>query len=146
MNALGTAPRTSTRRGWRPRMAALLSMVFVVGFLTLANPSSASAASVDTAKWYVLVNRNSGKALDDYNFATADGSPVVQWTRSGNEAQQWRFLDSGSGYYRLQNRNSGKVLDDYNWSSADGTAVVQWSDLNGTNQQFSLADSAGGYV
>ncbi|WP_405364632.1 non-reducing end alpha-L-arabinofuranosidase family hydrolase [Kitasatospora sp. NBC_00039] len=146
MNALGTAPRTSTRRGWRPRLAALLSMVFVASFLAMVNPSSASAASVDTGKWYVLVNRNSGKALDDYNFATADGSPVVQWTRSSNEAQQWHFLDSGSGYYRLQNRNSGKVLDDYNWSSADGTDVVQWSDLNATNQQFRLADSADGYV
>ncbi|MGW7450158.1 non-reducing end alpha-L-arabinofuranosidase family hydrolase [Streptomyces sp. NPDC054787] len=127
-------------------MAALLSMVFVAGFLAIMNPSSASAASVDTGKWYVLVNRNSGKALDDYNFATADGSPVVQWTRTGNEAQQWRFLDSGSGYYRLQNRNSGKVLDDYGWSSADGADVVQWSDLNATNQQFRLADSADGHV
>ncbi|MFJ7271912.1 non-reducing end alpha-L-arabinofuranosidase family hydrolase [Streptomyces sp. NPDC099050] len=127
-------------------MAALLSMVFVAGFLAMVNPSSASAASVDTGKWYVLVNRNSGKALDDYNFATANGSPVVQWTRTGNEAQQWRFLDSGSGYYRLQNRNSGKVLDNYNWSSADGTDVLQWSDLNATNQQFRLADSADGYV
>ncbi|MFD9302175.1 non-reducing end alpha-L-arabinofuranosidase family hydrolase [Streptomyces sp. NPDC060048] len=127
-------------------MAALLSMVFVAGFLAMVNPSSASAASVDTGKWYVLVNRNSGKALDDYNFATADGSPVVQWTRSSNEAQQWRFLDSGSGYYRLLNRNSGKVLDDYGWSSADGADVVQWRDLNATNQQFRLADSASGYV
>jgi len=127
-------------------MAALLSMVFVAGFLAMVNPSSASAASVDTGKWYVLVNRNSGKALDDYNFATANGSPVVQWTRTSNEAQQWRFLDSGSGYYRLQNRNSGKVLDNYNWSSADGTDVVQWSDLNATNQQFRLADSTDGYV
>ncbi|WP_030241828.1 non-reducing end alpha-L-arabinofuranosidase family hydrolase [Streptomyces sp. NRRL S-350] len=146
MNALGTAPRSSTRRGWRPRTAALLSMVFVAGFLAMVNPSSASAASVDAGKWYVLVNRNSGKALDDYNFATADGSPVVQWTRTGNEAQQWRFLDSGSGYYRLQNHNSGKVLDNYNWSSADGTDVVQWSDLNAANQQFRLADSTDGHV
>ncbi|MEU4733066.1 non-reducing end alpha-L-arabinofuranosidase family hydrolase [Streptomyces sp. NPDC023588] len=121
-------------------------MVFVAGFLAMVNPSAASAAPVDSGKWYVLVNRNSGKALDDYNFATADGSPVVQWTRSNNEAQQWRFLDSGSGYYRLQNRNSGKVLDDYGWSSADGADVVQWSDLNATNQQFRLADSADGYV
>ncbi|MFD9568402.1 non-reducing end alpha-L-arabinofuranosidase family hydrolase [Streptomyces sp. NPDC059982] len=146
MNALGTAPRTSTRRGWRPRVAALLSMVFVAGVLTMVNPSAASAAPVDTGKWYVLVNRNSGKALDDYNFATADGSPVVQWSRSGNEAQQWRFLDSGSGYYRVQNRNSGKVLDDHGWSSADGTDIVQWSDLNAANQQFRLADSPDGYV
>ncbi|WP_457030700.1 non-reducing end alpha-L-arabinofuranosidase family hydrolase [Kitasatospora sp. P5_F3] len=146
MNALGRSPRTPSRRGWRSRLAAVLSVVFLAGFLVSVNTTTASAATVDTAKWYVLVNRNSGKALDDYNFATADGSAVVQWTRSNNEAQQWRFLDSGGGYYRLQNRNSGKVLDNYNWSSADGTDVVQWSDLNATNQQFRLADSADGYV
>ncbi|WP_345700568.1 non-reducing end alpha-L-arabinofuranosidase family hydrolase [Kitasatospora terrestris] len=146
MKTRGEVHRASHRRGWRSQLAAVLSVVFLAGFLVAVDTGSASAASVDTAKWYVLVNRNSGKALDDYNFATADGSPVVQWARSDNQAQQWRFLDSGNGYYRLQNRNSGKVLDDYNLSTSDGAAIVQWSDLNGTNQQFSLADSAGGYV
>ncbi|RLK24821.1 endo-1,4-beta-xylanase (glycosyl hydrolase family 10) [Micromonospora sp. M71_S20] len=101
---------------------------------------------VDTSAWYVLVNRNSGKALDVYNLATNDGARITQWARNNGNQQQWQFVDSGGGYYRLKSRHSGKVLDVYNFSTSDAAAIVQWSDGNGTNQQFRLAESSGGYV
>ncbi|WP_433386254.1 endo-1,4-beta-xylanase [Micromonospora sp. KLBMP9576] len=101
---------------------------------------------VDTSAWYVLLNRNSGKALDVYNLATNDGARITQWARNNGNQQQWQFVDSGGGYYRLKSRHSGKVLDVYNFSTSDAAAIVQWSDGNGTNQQFRLAESAGGYV
>ncbi|MFC7759997.1 non-reducing end alpha-L-arabinofuranosidase family hydrolase [Catellatospora bangladeshensis] len=116
-----------------------------VGLAVVAT-SGAQAATVDTSAWYILVNRNSGKALDVYNFSTADGGRITQWTRGTANNQQWQFVDSGGGYYRLKSRHSGKVLDVYNFSTANGGAIVQWSDLNGTNQQWRLADSAGGYI
>jgi hypothetical protein len=94
----------------------------------------------------VLVNRNSGKALDVYNFATNDGARITQWTRTNANNQQWQFVDSGGGYYRIRSRHSNKMLDVYNWSTANGAAIVQWADTNGNNQQWRLADSAGGYV
>ncbi|MEU7871948.1 family 43 glycosylhydrolase [Dactylosporangium sp. NPDC049140] len=106
----------------------------------------AAAATVDTSAWYVLVNRNSGKAIDVYNSATNDGARITQWTRNSGANQQWQFVDSGGGYYRLKSRSSGKVLDVYNLSTADGASIVQWSDGNGVNQQFRLADSDSGYV
>ncbi|MFF3868829.1 non-reducing end alpha-L-arabinofuranosidase family hydrolase [Micromonospora sp. NPDC001898] len=106
----------------------------------------AAAATVDTNTWYVLVNRNSGKALDVYNLATNDGARITQWARNNGNQQQWQFVDSGGGYYRLKSRLSGKVLDVYNFSTANGASVVQWTDGNGTNQQFRLADSDGGHV
>ncbi|WP_281426311.1 RICIN domain-containing protein [Nonomuraea coxensis] len=102
--------------------------------------------AVDTSAWYVLVNRNSGKALDVYNLSTADGGRITQWTRNNQNQQQWQFVDSGGGYYRVKSRHSGKVLDVYNWSTANGGAIVQWADTNGTNQQWRLADSSDGYV
>ncbi|SCG66626.1 endo-1,4-beta-xylanase [Micromonospora halophytica] len=98
---------------------------------------------VDTSAWYVLVNRNSGKALDVYNLATNDGARITQWSRNNGNWQQWQFVDSGGGYYRIKSRHSGKVLDVYNFSTADGAAIVQWADHNGTNQQFRIADSGG---
>nr|BFE70115.1 hypothetical protein GCM10020092_034160 [Actinoplanes digitatis] len=91
----------------------------------------------------MLVNRNSGKALDVYNLATNDGARITQWSRNDGSQQQWQFVDSGSGYYRLRSKLSGKVLDVYNWSTADGAAVVQWSDNNAANQQFSVQDIDG---
>jgi hypothetical protein len=122
---------------------ACLAAVFVAGLSAIL---TASAATVDTNAWYVLVNRNSGKAVDVFNFATNDGARIAQWTRHDGNNQQWQFVDSGGGYYRLRSRHSGKALDDYQWSTAENAPIVQWTDLNGTNQQFRLLDSDSGYV
>ncbi|MER6583844.1 RICIN domain-containing protein, partial [Nonomuraea sp. NPDC001023] len=51
-------------------MAVLLASLFVA-------VQPAHAATVDTNAWYVLVNRNSGKALDVYNLSTADGGRIT---------------------------------------------------------------------
>ncbi|MFY1652221.1 non-reducing end alpha-L-arabinofuranosidase family hydrolase [Solwaraspora sp. WMMB762] len=141
-----TAPR-SRRRGWLPRVAMASATALVVGgaAVAVAQPPAA-AATVDTSAWYVLLNRNSGKALDVYNLATNDGARITQWSRNNGNQQQWQFVDSGGGYYRLKSRLSGKVLDVYEWSTANGAAIVQWTDHNGTNQQWRLADSDGGHV
>ncbi|MGW4498917.1 endo-1,4-beta-xylanase [Micromonospora sp. NPDC004336] len=113
--------------------------------LDALNAGTGNPGPIDPNAWYVLVNRNSGKALDLYGSATADGARITQWTRNDGANQQWQFVDSGGGYHRLRSRHSGKVLDVYNWSTADGAAIVQWTDHNGANQQFRVADS-GGYV
>jgi len=130
---------------WRSAMA-VATLTLVAGTAVIVGSTPASAATVDTNAWYVLVNRNSGKALDVYNRATNDGARITQWTRNNGDNQQWQFVDSGGGYYRLKSRLSGKVLDVYNFSTADGGNIVQWADGNGTNQQFRLADSDSGYV
>ncbi|MFC0003829.1 non-reducing end alpha-L-arabinofuranosidase family hydrolase [Micromonospora siamensis] len=144
MFALG---RTPSRRGWLRRgVAAGVAMLLAAVGAAAVTSTPAAAATVDTTAWYVLVNRNSGKALDVYNLATNDGARIVQWTRNNGNQQQWQFVDSGGGYYRLRSRLSGKVLDVYNFSTANGGNIVQWSDLNGVNQQFRLADSDSGYL
>ncbi|MFF0257133.1 non-reducing end alpha-L-arabinofuranosidase family hydrolase [Micromonospora zamorensis] len=150
MSALDRSPSIAPparRRWWLPRVLAAGAMAVMVGGAAAAVVSSpAAAATVDTTAWYVLVNRNSGKALDVYNLATNDGARITQWARNNGNQQQWQFVDSGAGYYRLKSRLSGKVLDVYNFSTANGANIVQWSDGNGTNQQFRLADSDSGYV
>ena len=154
MSSMGQAPPTvplhRTDRVRRSRGAraliTLLTTVLAAAAAVALDASAASAATVDTSAWYILVNRNSGKALDVSGASTADGAVVQQWTRHGGANQQWQFTDSGNGYYRLKSKNSGKVLDIDNWSTADGAKVQQWTDLNGTNQQFSLADSDSGYL
>ncbi|MEU0199482.1 MULTISPECIES: non-reducing end alpha-L-arabinofuranosidase family hydrolase [unclassified Streptomyces] len=126
------------------RLLAVLSPLLLVATFLGAQP--ASAATVDPNASYVLVNRNSGKALDVYNMATDDGARITQWTRNDQSQQQWQFVDSGGGYYRIKSRHSGKVLDVHNWSTANGGSIVQWTDQNATNQQWRLADSSDGYV
>ena len=118
----------------------------MVGTVVAVNATSASAATVDTNAWYMLINRNSGKAIDICSNSTADGACVQQYTRHNGNNQQFQFVSSGGGYYRIKARHSGKVLDDYNFATANGSPVRQWADLNGVNQQWSLLDSDSGYV
>ncbi|WP_125777621.1 RICIN domain-containing protein [Antribacter gilvus] len=134
---------SATMRGLRIAVAGAITLALAgAGFAALP----ASAATVDTSAYYVLVNRQSGKAMEVADWSTADGAVVQQWTRNDGAWQQWRFVDSGGGYYRLQNRHSGKVLDLWEWSTADGGGFRQYTDLNGYNQQFRLVDSEGGRV
>ena len=105
---------------------------------------AASAATVDTGAWYVLVNRTSGKALDVYGRATSEGARISQYSRNDGAWQQWQFVDSGGGYYRLKSRHSNKVLSFS--STADRTGLVQSTDADRAGLQFRLADSAGGHV
>lgn len=136
----------SAFHGARKWLGAITVMLLAGVLPAVVSPTPASAATVDPAAWYVLVNRNSGKALDVYNQSTADGGRITQWARNDGNQQQWQFVDSGDGFYRVRSRHSGKVLDVYNYSTVNGGAIVQWADGNGQNQQFRLADSADGYV
>ena len=119
--------------------------VAAAGAVAVAAAPTATAASIDTSASYVLVNRNSGKALDVYARATTDGARITQWSRNDGTNQQWQFVDSGGGYYRLKSRLSGKVLDVTGRSTADGAAIIQWTDNNSSNQQFSIQD-VDGYI
>ncbi|TDB77954.1 non-reducing end alpha-L-arabinofuranosidase family hydrolase [Micromonospora sp. KC723] len=143
--SVGFARTVRWRRRWRSGLAAAAVVAVVGGLLTVA-ATPASAATVDTTAWYVLVNRNSGKALDVNGASTADGARLIQWNRTNANNQQFQFVDSGGGYYRLRARHSGKVAAVSGSSTANGGAIVQWTDSNGTNQQFRLVDSDGGYV
>ncbi|GAA3233186.1 RICIN domain-containing protein [Dactylosporangium siamense] len=119
----------------------------VVGGVTAFAMAPASAATIDTAAWYQLLNRGTGKALDIYEAGTADGDDAVQWAANSAAAnQQFQFVSSGSGWYRLKARHSGKVLDVNAGSTADGGDVIQWADNNATNQQWSVTDTNNGFV
>ncbi len=139
------APVRAGRRRWATVLVAATTAVSA-GVVGLVAAPVASAATVDTGTSYVLLNRNSGKALDVYNLSTANGGDIVQWPRNNGNQQRWTFVDSGGGYYRIKSVHSGKVLDVYNWSTANSAEIVQWTDGNGANQQWRLQDTSNGYV
>jgi hypothetical protein len=121
----------------RKALSTLAAFVLSVGSLVTAAPAQA-AITVDGNAWYTLVNVNSGKALDLYNWMTGDGAEFRQWNRLDGNNQQFQLVSSGNGYYRLKNRHSGKVVDVWNFSTADGAAVNQYTDHDGVNQQWQL--------
>ncbi|WP_308163612.1 RICIN domain-containing protein [Micromonospora sp. WMMB482] len=69
---------------------------------------------------------------------------VRQWPISTPPTQQFRVLDSDSGYVRLINRHSNKAMEVWEWSTADGGRISQYADLNGANQQWQLVPIGGG--
>jgi hypothetical protein len=121
--------------------AAILAATAVA----VVDPPAASAATPDTNATYVFVNRHSGKAMDLWEWSTADNAPVNQFTRNDLAVQQWRFVSVGSGYYQVRSVHSGKVLEVPN--ASDGSFLVQnTSSSSNTRQHFRLADSDSGYV
>ncbi len=137
--------RFATRKSAVPRRRfRAVCAVLLAGLGVVLPLPAASAATVDTSASYVLVNRNSGKALDVYGRATTDGARISQYTRNDGAWQQWQFVDSGDGYYRVKSKHSNRVLGFS--STADRTGLTQGTDADRSAQQFRLADSAGGYV
>ncbi len=127
------------------RWLVVVTTMALLGVGVLVASPSAQAATVDPNATYVFVNRHSGKAMDVWNWSTADNAPVNQYTRNDAAVQQWRFVDVGSGYYQVRSVHSGKVLELPN--ANDGVQLVQNTAASGnTRQHFRLADSAGGYV
>ena len=127
------------RRSLRVAIAGALALV-LAGLFGVSTALTATAASVDTSAWYILVNRQSGKVLDVAGTSTADGTNIQQWSRNDGAWQQWQFVGVGDGYYKLKAKHSGKVVDLWGWSTSDGGEFRQYQDLNGWNQHFRLAD------
>ena len=128
----------------RVRLGILGALAAVVVAGVGVGLQQASAATVNTNAWYVFVNRHSGKAMDVFEWSTADGARIAQWARLDGFNQQWQFVDAGSGYYKIRSRHSGKLLELPN--ATDGTDLVQTTDRGDNRQQFRLLDSDSGYV
>jgi hypothetical protein len=133
------------KRRWRIPLLAAAVVGTLLGAGIVAGLPVASAATVDTSAWYAIVNRHSGKAMDLWQWSTADGAPVNQFTRNDLAVQQWQFVPTDNGYYQIRSRHSGKVLELAN--AGDGADLYQQTAVAGNNrQQFTLKDSTGGYV
>ena len=131
------------RRRWRLPAIIATALALSAGIGAFAI-TQASAATINTSAWYVLVNRNSGKALDVWEWSTADGGHIRQYTRLDGNNQQFQFVSVGSGYYQLRSRHSGKVIAVPN--ANDGVQVIQTTASSDTKQHFAVKDSSGGYV
>lgn len=105
----------------------------------------ATPVAMDTDRWYVLTNRDSGLAFDIAEISKEPAAALTQWDRTDGENQQFRFVDSGDNYYRMIARHSGLALDLYDFNTEEGADIVQWEDLDGENQQFQMLDLKNGY-
>lgn len=98
-------------------------------------PSPADPVS-ETA-WYSLTNHANGTCVDARAAATADGTPIQQYTCNGTTAQQFQFRPTDSGHARIAIRgNPQQVVDVTGVSTADNAPLQLWSYGGGGNQQW----------
>ena len=100
--------------------------------------SGASGTTLISGHTYRLVNVNSGMALDNTNWSTANGNRMQQWDNVGGASQQWTLTNLGGGYWKLINAFSGKVLDVGGSSTSAGGAIQQWGWAGNSSQQWGL--------
>ena len=107
-------------------------------------PPSGSGPAL--GRLYRISSVNSGKALDMAGMSTSNGGQVQQWTYGGTSNQQWKLVDSGSGYVRIVNVNSNKSLDLAQGASptANGTLVQQYDWNNNNSQRWLITAESGG--
>src|SRR6266567_2952863 len=84
-----------------------------------------------------LLNRGSGKCLDDPGWSTTNGTRVVIWSCNGDRNQAWT-LPPGP----VASQIPGRCLDDSGNLTADGTKVDIWS-CNGSAEQTWTVKSDG---
>jgi hypothetical protein len=111
----------------------MLILAVVVGLSALAllppvptRKASARTVSIDTSKWYHIINRRSGKCLDMANANFTPGAHLIQYTCHDGANQKFHFTDMGGGYYRLDVAHSHQCVDQLNAVSTAGGLVGQY--------------------
>ncbi|RYD20361.1 MAG: phosphatidylinositol-specific phospholipase C domain-containing protein [Verrucomicrobiaceae bacterium] len=112
------------------------------------NTNTPSGRPSFRAAHFMIVNRNSGKALDLISGNTGNGAPVNQWSYDYNGAnQRWVLAPTeASNHFRISSWVSGKALCIEMDSTATGARAHAYDYTgNNTGQQFDLIDAGNGY-
>ncbi|CAM3641203.1 Pectate lyase domain-containing protein [Marinicrinis lubricantis] len=120
-------------------------MLLVFGMIISVFASVSLAADFDQSKSYVLLNKNSGKALDVYEWSTEDDGILVQWDRNDLAVQQWEITDVGSGYFQIKSQHSGKLVYVKDKSKSDGAQIVQMRERDSQAHDWKIEEVDGYY-
>jgi hypothetical protein len=93
---------------------------------------------------YVITNVNSGQALDDPAFSTADSMAIQQYTVNSGTNQQWTVHNLGNNVITLTNVSSGQSLDVAAGSTASGAPIHQYPYHGVAWEQWTVIAASGG--
>ena len=120
-------------------------LTLIVGLLFTGGAEKVSAANFDENTSYVLINKNSGKVLDVFDWSTADDGELVQWDRNDLAVQQWKIKDAGSGYFQIESLHSGKLVYVKDKSKTDGAQIVQMRPRSSQAHDWKIELVSNGY-
>ncbi|MER8185227.1 RICIN domain-containing protein [Kitasatospora sp. NPDC094015] len=117
------------------------------------NATSGTATGSTTFTWTVnpaLAGTHTlqagGKALDDPNHSTAQGTQLITWTPNTGSNQKWVFTQQADGSYQIVNALSNLCMDVNGGSTAPGAQIIQWACTGGANQHWVVTPVTGGYT
>jgi hypothetical protein len=84
---------------------------------------------------YEVVSSLTNKCLDLRDGGAADGTPVQQWTCTGNSNMIWHYLTRVNDLFGFTNERAGTCLD-VAWGSHDDGAPLQGFRCNNTEAQW----------
>ena len=93
---------------------------------------------------YVLVDANSGKALDNPAFSKTSGTVMTIYTINNGSNQIWKVNNLGNNVITLTNTASGQALDVAGTSKANSALINQQPVSGQTSQQWSVIAVDGG--
>jgi Ricin-type beta-trefoil lectin domain-like len=99
---------------------------------------------INTGAHYKLVNRNSGKLLDDA-LPTGPGTVTHQWDGIDATQQRWQFNSAGGGWYQLQNVHDGAYCLNQQGSTSDGGLINTWNCVSSSNLNWGFSDQGNGW-
>jgi hypothetical protein len=119
----------------RHRIFQVMAALIVLLTLMLGPAGHASAAT--NGSCYFLSSGHSGHFLDVEGGSTADGARIIQWYRTWNTNQKFKFwhtTDMPSDVWYIQSVSSNKLLSVN--SQVGGAPVIQWTSSNSASQQW----------
>ncbi|MBV8829339.1 MAG: RICIN domain-containing protein [Acidobacteriaceae bacterium] len=95
--------------------------------------------------WINIVNKFSGKCLDDTNLSFAPANPMIQYDCWGGDNQKW-LLTQVQGGYKITNKLSNLQLDVAGGPGATGNGppIIQWPYWGGSNEIWNFNLSSNG--
>ncbi len=112
------------------------------------NTNAPADGPVSRPPFFMIVNRNSGMALDLIGGNTGNGARINQWSYDYNGPnQRWALAPTeNSDHFRIVSWVSGKAASIDMDSTAPGAQLHAW-DYTGNNpgQQFDLIDAGNGW-
>ena len=83
--------------------------------------------------WYTIINTGNGLAMDVYDWNSAPGTNISQYSLHKGDNQLFRFYDAGNGYCYIKSK-LGTYVDVQNGDNFNNTNVWAYS-FNGSNAQ-----------
>jgi hypothetical protein len=119
------------------RKALSLALAAAVGaFMLTAKPAAALQP-------FVFYNAHTNMCLEPQNDSAVQGTPVVEQPCKASGAQQWIYLNVGSGDFQFMNAETGLCLD-ARGGAANHTPVQQWTCDGISNEKWQVFAPAKG--